>query len=34
VGDEAQALALIDRHIASAGDLLAETWEDEAETPS
>jgi DNA-binding GntR family transcriptional regulator len=33
-GDETRALALIEAHIASAGDLLAETWEDEAETPS
>jgi DNA-binding GntR family transcriptional regulator len=30
-GDETQALALIDRHIASTGDLLAEWWETETE---
>lgn len=27
-GEETQALALIDRHIASTGDLLAEWWEE------
>ncbi len=31
--DEARALLLIERHIASAGDLLAESWEIETESP-
>ncbi len=33
-GDEAKATAIIEKHVASAGDLIAEGWGDEAEENS